>query len=146
MEDIYVSLSKQSRNARNYFVLVGILFVILGVVKMSSNNGFSLSGLLHIVAGVLAIFGGMVSPSGDQKFVRLNRELIVYKLGLFSKEKQIQWADITTVQINKKMVKVDYNQNQSMELFDFSRADDDELLEIQDAIRAIAKERGVKVE
>ena len=152
MEEVYVKLNKGNRLKRISEVLIGVMLVVLGITNLVRTSAIgivdfkTIVGLLFILLGVIKLlyYFSAYSPYSG-KYIRLNSSRIVFKVGVFSSEKQISWSDITEVQLNNRMVKVDYNQSRSVELLDFSNADDADLFAFKDFIKALAIEKNIKV-
>ena len=151
MTEIYVNMNRCNRKRRIFEIITCSAMILWGISYFAKDyplNSF------NIILGVLLFsFGGArlfialsAHSSFAAKYVNLNGEVISYRQGSFSREKQIHWAEITTVQLNKRMVKIDYHQSQSVELFDFTHATDEDLTKFNETISAIASARGIKVE
>jgi len=150
MTDVYVNMNRCNRKRRIYEIITCSAMILWGISYFAKD--YPLNSINIILGVLLVLFGGArlfvalsAHSSFAAKYINLNSEVISYKQGSFSREKQIHWANITTVQLNKRMVKVDYSQNKMVELFDFTHATDEDLTKFYETIRAIASARGIKV-
>ena len=151
MNDIYVTLSETKKWFRNWNLYVAILLMVSSIAQITSTPtvaSFSIPMLTLTLAILLLIVTIALSYARktpeNQSYIRINSDAITYKISRFGKVKSIAWNDITTLQINKTVVKIDFQQD-LVELFDFNDTSEASLKMITESLIGIAKERGIKV-
>lgn len=151
MNDVYINLSKTKKWFKNWNIYVGFLIMIGSIAQITSSTtvmGFRISIVILTLAILLLIFTFVLEYTGktpaNRKFIRINGDAIIYKISRFGKAKSIAWNDITTLQINKAVVKIDFQQD-LVELFDFNDTSEANLKMITESLVGIAKERGINV-
>jgi hypothetical protein len=152
MTETFINLSEQNEKSKNYSVYAGLVFIIIGIFRMTSENNSAspkftnISSLISIVLGfVTIVIGSSKSSPEPKKYIKITKDIIVYKLSFWGKEKEIKWSELSVIQLNNKMIKVDFKDNVRFELFDLSKTTDENIKTAIKTFSIIAKEKGLEI-
>jgi hypothetical protein len=99
---------------------------------------FGLNGLVHIIAGL----GYSIESIFGKAFIKIDNDNINIKLGIFEKEKKVNWKDILSIDYKPNNFKI-LKRDNSIQLFSISKLDYSCISEIKEIISRLAEDKKI---
>lgn len=135
-------------------MLFGIAFFIISIfwIRIRLVNGEIIKPFDWIYAGAFALNGIVQLLSGlgysierlfGKAFIRINSEVINFKIGIFEKESKIAWKDVKSIDYKSNNFKI-FMLDNSKKLIGISKLDFSSIIEIKEIVKKIADDKGIK--
>jgi hypothetical protein len=104
-------LQKKYKWSPYYYSIMGIIYIILGVLNYFIQNYSFLHGLIWVIGGILFLIGGYYQTNFSSKyFFELNDRFVKFKDSVKS-ERNIEWSNIREIQLKPITIEFSLNEN-----------------------------------
>lgn len=104
-------LQKQSKYSPYYFSILGIVYIILGIMFIIKDNSIYSSGWIWLIGGIIFLIGAYFQTNfSSNYFIEINDSEIILKQSL-SNTKRIVWKNIREIRIKPIAIEFHLNDN-----------------------------------
>jgi hypothetical protein len=154
--EIYIDLLKAREKKSWIFILFGVLTGIFGfywvIIRMVENMPVRIFDWFYLIVFVfngisitIQGFGYSIGRILGKSFIKINKNQLVFKTGIFKKETILSWSQISGIiyKPNNFIFSDSKNELYTLNLSDLGYA---KVQEIKKFINSTAKEKGITVE